>query len=147
MLVILGGCAGVRGVENASADLFSSLEGMPAESRSLETAPLQEFVCCGQDALEQYELGRRFEQGVGGLPHDTQCALFFYSESGVLSVTLRQPNAYMGGSQDVTYLGFPPGRRAVRRLGKDGYVLAVADYARVGERCRTLRNQAAGELK
>jgi len=142
-LALFAGCTSVRGVENASADLFSSLEGTPGEAKALETAPLMDFVCCGQDGLEQFEMGRRFELGVGGLPQDTQCALFFYSEAGVLSVTLHQPNSSIGGSQDVTYLGFPPARRAVRRLGKAGQVLALADYARAGERCRGLRDQAA----
>jgi hypothetical protein len=133
-------------MENASADLFSSIEGMPAEAKALETGPLQQLACCAPYGVREYELGRRFEMGVGGLRQDTQCALFFYGESGVLSVTLRQHNAH--GPDDVTYLGFPPGRRAVRRLGKAGHVLAPADYAKASQRCENLRDRAAaGEFR
>ena len=86
------GCAGgVRGFENATADLFAPLEGLPREARELENRPLNEVIIFGASGFQEYEIARRFELGVGGLPQDMTCAVTWYQRSGRAPVQIREP--------------------------------------------------------
>lgn len=112
MAVFLTGCS-VRGVENAVTDLVFAGSSVPDEARALQDLPLGDMILA-PNGYRQFELGRRFELGVGGVSQDLQCAAHYYEVSGQTTARTRRRATY--GWEDVTFLGLPEGRAARRRL-------------------------------
>ncbi|SFI68541.1 hypothetical protein SAMN02799626_00344 [Caulobacter sp. UNC279MFTsu5.1] len=134
--LLLAACVGL---ENSTADMFSVVEGKPAQAKALETMPLTELSWRAPSGFQEYELARRFETGVGGVSPDMECALFFYTEAATQTVVVRETNVQMGGMVDTNYLGLPIARRALKRLAADGHVLPRTDYAKASMRCWDLK--------
>lgn len=116
----LVGCAATRDgiirAANSYDDFFAPIEGLPVHARALQKATLNE-VLAGGPGWREYEIGRRFEVGGGGLPRDEGCALLSYE------VAAHSPYKYLDWSgatgprpTKLTCIGVPFARIALRRL-------------------------------
>jgi hypothetical protein len=135
-VLLLAACTGL---ENSTADMFSVVEGKPAQAKALETMPVTELSWRAPSGFQEYEFGRRFETGIGGVSPDMECALFFYTDAATQTVVVREPNAQIGGMVDTNYRGLPIARRALKRLAADGHVLPRSAYAEASMRCTRLK--------
>jgi hypothetical protein len=108
---ILSGCAGFTRFENAVADTAARVEGPLVQMRELERVSLPELTFA-PEGLRFFELGRRLERGIGGVPKHLGCALASYDRSASAHVQVDN-----GATPGVTnYLGLPHARIAARRL-------------------------------
>ncbi|WP_162938749.1 hypothetical protein [Brevundimonas naejangsanensis] len=115
--------------ENLVTDLISSESRLPAEARTHEALANEDLMVFGEPGLRQFEMARRFEAGTHGFPVSLDCALAFYRVAGQTRTVLREDRAAGGSGQRITYLGFPPGRAAARRLEAAGVTGAPAEAA------------------
>ena len=132
-LSLLAGCVSL---ENAYAD-FGVFEGdLPPEARTLADKSAHDLISFAPAGVREFEIGRRFERGNKGFPSDQRCALIFYEASGKTVTRIRQ-NMGAAGVQTLTYLGFPNGRVAARRLRRsDPAPVTRQDLSR----CQSLLN-------
>ncbi|MBX9803517.1 MAG: hypothetical protein K2Y04_12230 [Caulobacteraceae bacterium] len=112
----LSGCSTYTVIENAYADTVTGITGPLPESQRLEPLPLSDLVCCAPAGLKQFEIARRYEEGVGGLSRRVDCAVHWYGVAGRTRTTVTQRDTYLGTTGPVTYLGLPQARAALRRL-------------------------------
>lgn len=112
--------AACTSTENFVTDLITSEHHLPPEVRVHEDMSTEDLVLLGSPGLKQFVVARRFEAGTHGFPINPQCALLFYQISGKTMTVLRE-NRAAGGSQRITYLGFPQARAAARRIEASGY--------------------------
>jgi hypothetical protein len=120
---------------DAYADFFAPIEGLPRNAKALQTAP-PAGVLNGPRGWREYELGRRFELGVGGLPQDRTCAMVWYAAAAESPYEELDWGPGAGVTPPtVTHVGVPFARIALRRLGyRAGANPATDVYAR----CRGL---------
>ena len=122
-LCLIGCASGHNGVikaGNAYADFFAPIEGLPTNARRLQSATLP-AVLGGDRGWREYELGRRFELGVGGLPRDSACAVIWYRAA--VASPYEQLDWGPGAGvkpPTVTRFGVPFARIALRRLENGG---------------------------
>lgn len=116
ILPLLAGCTSFVVAENGYSDLLSPLNGPLNGQRKLESLPLSDLACCAPSGLREYEIGRRFEQGTGGVPQDRDCAVSWYQVAASKRTTVLERDSRLGIMSPITYLGVPQARRALRRL-------------------------------
>lgn len=116
---------------------FRGFEGdLPPEARTLADKSAHDLISFAPAGVREFEIGRRFERGNKGFPSDQRCALIFYEASGKTVTRIRQ-NMGAAGVQTLTYLGFPNGRVAARRLRRsDPAPVTRQDLSR----CQSLLN-------
>ena len=140
LAIALAGCAASGkafiGAEHAYSDFFAPIEGLPPNAKTLQKASLRD-VLAGGPGWTEYEIGRRFDEGVGGLPRDPACARQWYERAA------RSPYEYLDWSgasgprpTRVTRIGLPFARIALRKL--DGKVQATGPAPDDSPRCQAI---------
>jgi hypothetical protein len=111
-LLLLSGCVSL---ENAYTELGVFEWDLPPEARNLADKSPHDLIAFAPAGVREFEIGRRLEHGSKGFPSDRRCALIYFEASGRTPTRIRQ-NMGAAGTQTLTYMGFPNGRVAARRL-------------------------------
>jgi len=144
----LAGCSSVTQAGDAMEVFWSGIEGMPAEARDLEGVPIATLARFRPQGWGEYELGRRFEVGLG-LPKDEQCAAVFYSAAAQSPYDITQSASSYSIATQSTWtsapmrqrrFGLPWARAAFRRLNVS---LPVDEQAAARLRCEEVVAAAA----
>lgn len=129
LALCLASCQSVRGTANAFEDFFAPIEGFPRYAQGLQTEPL-EALPAARRGWREYEIGRRFELGLG-VPQDPACALRWYyvaAASPYEDIDWNTASGFYG--QTVTRYGLPWARIAIRRIEKSAPSARAASHGR-----------------
>ena len=143
-VLALAGCCltGCTSLENGYVDALTFEGDLPPEARALRSHSASDLVEFGPPGVREFEIARRFEHGVDGFPLDRRCALVFNDISGSRTTRIRQ-DLLRAGTQTLTYLGFPNGRAAARRLRRSDTVpVTTAEADRCDDVVQALASSA-----
>ncbi|MFT3997822.1 MAG: hypothetical protein QM667_10485 [Asticcacaulis sp.] len=142
----LSACTAIYEADRASRDLFDPIEGMPGWAKTMEKQSWAE-VYDGPSGWSEYEIGRRFENGIG-VDKDTYCAVYWYWRASISSYEVEDTVSPGRDANRKPYMvkysdGLPRARNALKRLKAAG-VPVDEDIARArnaailreGDTCR-----------
>ena len=113
----LGGCTTLRGIDNGYGDALAFIEPNPREAKLVRKLSMQELRWAPR-GWREYEMGRRFEEGVG-VARSFDCAAYWYSLASVSAFEQIDFNPAWGvNPPTVTHVGLPWARLALRRIGR-----------------------------
>jgi hypothetical protein len=116
-LAPLAGCATLSAVDRGYGDALAAIEPNPREAKLARKLSMQELKWAPR-GWREYEIGRRFEEGIG-VDRNLNCAAYWYRLASVSAYEQIDFNPAWGvNPPTVTHVGLPWARLALRRIGR-----------------------------